>query len=261
MYVPPPVHSALLHSIHSSPFSGHMGVFHTKAILEWDFWWPGLSTFIKHFITSCAVCQQNKVNTHPSAPPHCPIPSSVSLPFKKLSVDLITDLSPSGGFDSVMVMVNHGLMKGVILALHSKTINVAGVTQLFFKFIFKRFSLHNTLISDQGPQFASAFTRELACLLKYGVHLSTTYHPQTDGQTEQTNQELETYLQIFYANNPTKWVQYLFSAEFHHNSALHSSTKTSLFPLLYRYEPCSYPILGKTFLPALEECLSRPDTA
>ena len=46
MFVPPSARSALLHSIHSSPFSGHMGVFHTKAILEWDFWWPGLSTFL-----------------------------------------------------------------------------------------------------------------------------------------------------------------------------------------------------------------------
>ena len=50
MFVPPLARSALLHSIHSSPSSGHMGVFHTKVILEWDFWWPGLSTFIEHFV-------------------------------------------------------------------------------------------------------------------------------------------------------------------------------------------------------------------
>ena len=71
LFVPPSAQSALLHSIHSihsSPLSGHMGIFHTKAILEWDFWWPGLSTFVKHFIVGCAVCQQNKVNTHPSVP-------------------------------------------------------------------------------------------------------------------------------------------------------------------------------------------------
>ena len=42
MFVPPSACSALLHSIHSSPLSGHMGVFHTKAVLERDFWWPGL---------------------------------------------------------------------------------------------------------------------------------------------------------------------------------------------------------------------------
>ena len=254
LYVPPSACSALLHSIHSSPLSGHMGVFCTKSILEWDFWWPGLSTFIKHFIAGCAVCQQNKVNTHPTIPPLCPISSTISLPFKQLSVDLITNLPLSLGFDSVMVMVDHGLTKGVILALCSKTINAAGITQLFFDFIFKWFGLHDTVISDRGPQFASAFTKELACLLKYDVHLSTAYHPQTDGQTEWTNQELEEYLRIFCTNNLTKWAQLLPSAEFHHNSTPHSSTKTSPFSLLYGYESCSYP--EKTFLPALKEQLS-----
>ena len=127
MFVPPSAHSALLHSIHSLPLSGHMGVFHTKGILERDFWWPGLSTFIKHFVASCPVCQQNKANTHPVVPPLLPIKSAISLPFRQLSVDLITDLPPSAGFDSVMVVVNHGLMKGVILAPCLKTIDAAGV--------------------------------------------------------------------------------------------------------------------------------------
>ena len=82
-----------------------------------------------------------------------------------------------------------------------------------------------------------------------------------NGQTEQTNQELKTYLCIFCTNNPTKWVQFLPSAEFHHNSAPHSSTKVSPFSLLYGYEPHSYPALGKTFLPALEEWLFQLNKA
>ena len=160
-----------------------------------------------------------------------------------------------------MVVVNHGLTKGVILAPCSKTVNAAGIAQLFFDFIFKWFGLHNILISEHGPQFTSAFTKELACLLRYDVCLSTAYHPQMDGQTEWTNQELEMYLHIFCTNNPTKWVQYLLSAEFHHNSAPHSSMKASPFSLLYGYEPCSYLALGKTVLPALEEWLSKLNKA
>ena len=148
LYVPSSACSALLHSIHSSPLLGHMRVFSTKSILKHAFWWPGLSTFAKHFIAGCAVCQQNKVNTHPTVPPLCPVQSAISLPFKQLPVDLITDLPLSVGFDFVMVMVNHGLMKQVILAPCSKTVDTAGVTQLFFNFVFKQFGLHDTLISD-----------------------------------------------------------------------------------------------------------------
>ena len=261
MYVPPTAHSSLLHSLHSSPSSGHMGIFHTKTVLEQDFWWPGLASFVKYFVDGCAVCQQNKVNTHPTVPPLVPIPSSHSLPFKQLSVDLITDLPPSDGHDSVVVIVDHGLTKGVILTPCSKTIDAAEIAQIFLNNVFKRFGLHDTLISDRGPQFTSAFARELARLLKYDVRLSTAYHPQTDGQMERTNQELETYLRIFCANNPTSWAQFLSTAEFHHNSAPHSSTKKSPFSLLYGYEPRSYPPLGKTFLPALENRLSILDEA
>ena len=82
-----------------------------------------------------------------------------------------------------MVVVDHGLSKGVILTPCSSTIDVAGIAQLFFNLVFKRFGLRDTLISECGPQFAFAFAKELAQLLKYDVCLSTTYHPQTDRQT------------------------------------------------------------------------------
>jgi hypothetical protein len=261
LYVPPSARSQILHSIHSSPLSGHLGRFHTKAIVERDFWWPGLSTFVTSFVTGCAVCQQNKVRTHPVTPPLNPIKSTTTLPFKQLSMDLVTDLPLSCGHDSLMVMVDHGLTKGVILVPCSKTIDANGIAQLFFEFVFKRFGLHDTLISDRGPQFASAFARELARILHYDVRLSTTYHPQTDGQTERANQEIETYLRIFCANKPHDWSKFLTSAEFVHNSVPHSSTKVSPFSLILGYEPRAYPPLGKTFLPALEGCLSSLEAA
>ena len=243
------------------PTSGHAGHFCTKAIIERDFWWPGLSSFVNAFVSGCATCQQNKVNHHPTCPPLSPIPSSSSLPFQQLSIDLITNLPLSTGHDSLMVVVNHGLTKGVILTPCSKNIDAAGIAQLFLSHIFKCFSLHDSLISDRGLQFASAFTRELAQLLHYDVYLLTAYHPQTDGQTEQANQEIETYLRIFCANNPQKWMELLTTAEFHHNSVPHSSTKVSPFSLMLEFEPRSYPLLGKIFLPALENCLSSLEEA
>ena len=140
MYIPPYKQQAITHSIHDSPATGHTGHFHTKALLERDFWWPGLSSFVNAFIAGCAICQQNKVNYHPTHPPLTPIPSSSPLPFKQFSVDLITDLPPSNGHDSLMVMVNHGLMKGVILIPCSKTIDAMGVAKLFLHHVFKCFS-------------------------------------------------------------------------------------------------------------------------
>ena len=157
MYVPPSAHSSLLHSIYFFPTTSHMGIFCMKSILECDFWWPGLSSFVKHFVNSCAVCQQNKVNTHFTVPLLTPIQSTTALSFKQLSVDLITNLPTSNGHDSIVVIVDHSLMEGVILTPCSKTIDATSITQIFLNNVFKHFSLHDMFISDCGPQFASAF--------------------------------------------------------------------------------------------------------
>ena len=78
--------------------------------------------------------------------------------FSSILVDLITGLPGSHGYDSVMVVVDHGLTKGVIDCPCTKNIDSEGVAQLFFTHVFPRFGLHSKVISDRGPQFASAFT-------------------------------------------------------------------------------------------------------
>jgi transposase InsO family protein len=69
--------------------------------------------------------------------------------------------------------------------------------ELFFRKVWHHHGLPDAVISDRGPQFVVAFTRELYCLL--GIKLSTTtaYHPQSDGQTEWVNQEMEQFLRSF----------------------------------------------------------------
>ena len=137
MYIPPDACHTLISSLHSSPTLRHAGQFHTKTFLECDFWWLGLTTYINKFIEGCVVCQSNKVNTHLVCPPLNPISSLTSLSFKQLSVDLITDLPEVCGMDSILVVVNHSLTKGVIIIPCSKTIDAAGVGKLFFTNIFK----------------------------------------------------------------------------------------------------------------------------
>ena len=137
MYIPPPACHTLVTSLHNSPTLGHAGRFHTKTFLEHDFWWPGLSTYVNKFIEGCAVCQQNKVNTHLTCPPLNPVPSTSALLFKQLLVDLVTNLPLVGSIDSIMVVVDHGLMKGVIIIPCSKSINAAEVGRLFFQNVVK----------------------------------------------------------------------------------------------------------------------------
>ena len=105
-------------------------------------------TYIQIYIARCAICQANKVNTHPTIPALSPLKSDCTCPFQQLSVNLITDLPPSRSFDLVMVIIDHGLTKGVILCPCNKNINVAGVAKLFFLHVFCHYGLHNKCISD-----------------------------------------------------------------------------------------------------------------
>ena len=216
-----------------------------------------MTTYVQKYIAGCAICQANKVNTHPTVLALSPLTSDCTCPFQQVSVDLITNLPPSRSYDSVMVIVDHGLTKGVILCPCNKNIDAARVAKLFFLHVFHHYSSHDKCISDRGPQFASAFARELAHLLKYDLKLSSAYHPQTDGETERVNQELETYLSIFCDGHPEKWANLLPMAEFSHNSAIHSTTNKSPFFLILRYELRSYPLIRKTFIPALETRLKE----
>ena len=115
LYVPEPAQQDLVHSLHCSPAGEHGGYFCTIHLVQCNYWWPSLTTFVCHFVAGCATCQANKVNTHLTVPGLCSISSSTSCPFQQILCDMITDLLLSSGFDSVLVMVNHGLMKGVIL--------------------------------------------------------------------------------------------------------------------------------------------------
>ena len=176
-----------------------------------------MAQFIKKYIDGCAPCQQNKTNTHPTIPPLNPIISRETLPFKQISYDLITNLPVSNGFDSLLVMVDQGLSKGVILCPTKKTITAEGVATIIFRKLYTRFGLFNKIISDRGPQFAAKFQKELRRILRYELTLSSAYHPQTDGETERVNQEIETYLRIFCGTNPSEWAEQMPMAEFVNN--------------------------------------------
>ena len=96
--------------------------------------------------------------------------------------------------------------------------SAADIAKIFFQHVFPKFGLHNQVISDCSPQFASIFTRELAKLLEYNITLFTTYHPQINRESEWVNQELGTYLCIFTKNQPSKWSELLSMVEFSHNA-------------------------------------------
>jgi len=93
------------------------------------------------------------------------------------------------------------------------------------------------MISDRRLQFAAGITRELNKMLGIETKLSTAYHPETDRQTERTNQELKQYLRIYVNHRQNNWAKWLATAEFAFNNKVHTVMKMSLFQVNYEREP------------------------
>ena len=169
-------------------------------------------------------------------------------------MDFITDLPPVDGFDSILVVVDQGLTKGVILTPCNKTITAEETGKLLLENLYKRFGLPDKIISDRGPQFASKSFVELLKLLGITSALSTAYHPQTDGTTEQVNQEIEAYLSIYCTSHPKDWLSAIHTLEFTHNNQRHADRQTTPFKLMFGNSPIGIPYTFKnTKFPNLED--------
>jgi transposase InsO family protein len=140
-------------------------------------------------------------------------------------MDLITGLPPVDNYNAILVVVDHGLTKGVILCPTKEASSSEDTAILLHDNLFKRFGLPDKLISDRDPRFASKAFQELLKLLQIESAMSTAYHPQTDGATERVNQEIEAYLAIYCAQFPEDWPKALPSLEFTHNSRRHADNK------------------------------------
>jgi transposase InsO family protein len=96
------------------------------------------------------------------------------------------------------MITDHDVSKASIFLPCKETINVVSIAELYATHIFPHYRIPLKVISNRDPCFDSAFTTDLCKLLGICQNISTTYHPQTNGQSERTNQSLKTYLQLYY---------------------------------------------------------------
>ena len=225
---------------HDSVFAGHPGRTKTLELIQRDFWWPSVSKDCFKYVDGCSTCQCTKPLRQ--KPFGLLSPNETPQNFWQIiSCDFVADLPSSKGFNSIMVCVDH-LSKMVQLIACHKTISSKMAAKKYRDHVWKDFGLPSHIISDCGPQFVSSFTRALNSLLGITENFSTSRHPQTNGQTERMNQEMEQYLRIFCGKRQHDWAEWLACAEFSINNKINSSTGYSLFFLNYGRNP-QWPLL------------------
>jgi len=165
------------------------------------------------------------------------MPNSIpEKPWTHISADFITKLPLAQGYDSILVVVDR-LTKMVHFIPTTEKTSAEGLVRLFRDNVWKLHRLPESIILDRGPQFAAGLMKELNGMLGIKSKLSTAFHPQTDGQIERVNQELEQYLKMFIDHRQEQWPEWLGTAEFAYNNKAHSSTKTLPFKANYGQDP------------------------
>ena len=160
-----------------------------------NFWQSGVTKEVKKDVEGCNTCQRNK--NHTEAPTGKLIPNIVlEKSWSHIIADFITKLLLAQDYDSILVVCDRMTKIAHFVPTIEKT-SAEGITRLFWDNIQKLHGLPESIIMDRGAQFAVGMIKKLNSILGIDTKLSTAYHPQTDGQMERMNQELEQYLRMF----------------------------------------------------------------
>jgi len=189
-----------------------------------------MTSHVKRFVKACHSCQVNKPsNTAPAGPLQpLPVPSK---PWESVSLDFITALpKTNSGYDAIVVFVDR-LTKMVHFVPTHTSATAQQTARLFLQSIFRQHGMPRSLISDRDSKFTSDFWQSFFTTLGTTLNLSTSYHPQSDGQTERMNRTLEQVLRHFVNIHHNDWDDFLPLAEFAMNNSTSATTTYTPFYL------------------------------
>jgi len=150
---------------------------------------------VKQYVEEYDSCQRNKNCTEQLVSKLMPnlIPER---PWMHILADFITKLPLAQGYNSILVVVDQLTKIVYFIPTMEKTL-AEGLARLFRDNVWKLHGLSKSIILDRGPQFMAGLMRELNKILEIKSKMLTVFYPQTDGQIERVNQELEQYLRMF----------------------------------------------------------------
>ncbi|XP_026383549.1 uncharacterized protein LOC113279048 [Papaver somniferum] len=186
-----------------------------------------------------------------------PIPDAA---WQHISMDFIEGFPLSNRKSVILVVVDRLTRYSHFIAL-SHPFTTASVAKEFMHHVFKIHGLPSSIVSDRDKIFISQFWQELFKSLGISLHLSTAYHPQSDGQTERTNACLEQYLRCMTGTKPKLWANWLSLAEWWFNTNFHTSLKMTPFQALYGYLPphLAFHVHSTTTVASVQEYLQERD--
>ncbi|KAJ2891394.1 hypothetical protein MKZ38_000508 [Zalerion maritima] len=239
----------LIKEVHEAKAHGHQGVWKTYQRLRQHHQFQGTRAQVEQVIRNCDLCKKSKAPRHKPYGELRPL-QIPDAPWHSVSLDFVTGLPPSTEpltqtiYSYFIPFVKNG--------------NTLQLVYVFIRNIVANHGMPRELISDRDKLFTSHFWQALAARLGVRHRLSTAFHPQTDGQTERTNQTLEQYLRCYVNYPQNDRVQLLPLAQFAYNSAFNESTKKTPMYANYGYTPTIGPFKVKRKISDTNYELSLP---
>ncbi|KAJ1114308.1 hypothetical protein NDU88_002547 [Pleurodeles waltl] len=212
---------------HDAVTAGHPGYTKTAQIVQRHFRWEGWAKDVAAWVARCEICARAKGENAKSQGRLIPLPTP-DKPWQTISVDFVVGLPMDQGYNAIMVVIDSLTKMGHFLPCRNLP-TASQTAHLILSQVVRLHGLPRTIISDRGPQFVARFWRMWCKVLRIESALSTSFHPQTDGQTERLNQTLKKYLRCYAKDAQESWASLLWLAELSYNNAWHSSIRESPF--------------------------------
>jgi len=234
LYVPKAMRKKVMKSEHDSKIAGHFRRDKMGELISRNFFWMKMEDDVRQYCNKCDNCQRTKSPRHAKHGLLHPL-ELLSKPWTHISTDFITDLPESSGYTKILVVVDRFTKMAHFIPLSRK--DSPTVAKAYLENVWKYHGFPEDVVSDRDGTFTGQYFTDLYNYLGITRSMRTTFHPQTDGQTEGINQVIEAYLRSYCNYEQNDWAEMLGMAEFAYNNSKHSATKISPFYTNHGYEP------------------------
>jgi len=186
VYIPHSVEDTLQQQIikihHDLPSAEYPDWWKTYESVSRNYWWPGMTTFVKKYVTGCDMYQRMK--NCPQQPFRPLVPNKVpNRPWEIISMDLITQLPESNSYNTICVIVDRLTKRAYFIPINNQ-FSSKNMAQLLYDKVYPLHGLPLQIISDRGVQYSAELFQEWYKILGIESTMLIAYYPQTDGQTE-----------------------------------------------------------------------------